>query len=247
MRKLPRSLRFYVAASTLYAALVFFAVQFIYTIELAHSGIVIALRDSGDVLSSIQIVSFVVWLGISLIAAAIMHRLATALAGAKSAEAEAKSSEEHKDQELGSIFGLSASLAGPLELDDIGKRFLEAVRYSVRSDVTVALIVHDDVLEAFRVVGADGPHASDFADQVYSAASLPSPIRTRVIDHRRSLVIPDTTASSEQWAKIAADLPRLAGARSFAALPLTSRDRLVGARLADRHLEAHLARQRQCR
>ena len=29
MRKLPRSLRFYVAASTLYAAVVFFAVQFI--------------------------------------------------------------------------------------------------------------------------------------------------------------------------------------------------------------------------
>src|SRR5438132_1090239 len=85
MRKLPRSLRFYVAASTLYAALVFFAVQFIYTIELAHSGTVIALRDSGDVLSSIQLVSFLVWLGISLIAAAIRHRLATALAGAETA------------------------------------------------------------------------------------------------------------------------------------------------------------------
>src|SRR2546428_7332487 len=126
MRKLPRSLRFYVAASTLYAALVFFAVQFIYTIELAHSGIVIALRDSGEVLSSIQIVSFVVWLGISLIAAVIMHRLATALAGAQSAEAEAKSSEEHKDQELGSIFGLSAALAGPLDLEQIGGDFFPA-------------------------------------------------------------------------------------------------------------------------
>ena len=222
MRKLPRSLRFYVAASTFYAATIFLAVQYIYTFQLADSGILVARRDSGDVLASIQVVSFIVWIGISLIAAAVMHRLANALAGAKSAE-------EQREQELGSIFGLSASLAGPLELDDIGKRFLEAVRHSVRSDVTVALIVHDDVLEAFRVVGATGPHASDFADQVYSAASLPSPIRTRVIDHRRSLVIPDTTASSEQWAKIAADLPRLAGARSFAALPLTSRDRLVGA------------------
>ncbi|OLD53094.1 MAG: hypothetical protein AUI58_00690 [Chloroflexi bacterium 13_1_40CM_2_70_6] len=221
MRKLPRSLRFYVAASTFYAATIFLAVQYIYAFQLADSGILVARRDSGEVLASIQVVSFIVWIGISLIAAAVMHRLANALAGAKSAE-------EQREQELGSIFGLSASLAGPLELDDIGKRFLEAVRYSVRSDVTVALIVHDDVLEAFRVVGADGPHASDFADQVYSAASLPAPIRTRVIDHRRSLVIPDTTASSEQWAKIAADLPRLAGARSFAALPLTSRDRLVG-------------------
>src|SRR5256885_16743162 len=78
MRKLPRSLRFYVAASTLYAATVFFAVQFIYTFQLTQSGLLVAQRDSGDVLSSIQIVSFIVWLGISLIAAAVMHRLATA-------------------------------------------------------------------------------------------------------------------------------------------------------------------------
>ena len=177
MRKLPRSLRFYVAASTFYAATIFLAVQYIYTFQLADSGILVARRDSGDVLASIQVVSFIVWIGISLIAAAVMHRLANALAGAKSAE-------EQREQELGSIFGLSASLAGPLELDDIGKRFLEAVRHSVRSDVTVALIVHDDVLEAFRVVGATGPHASDFADQVYSAAS-PTP-RPHPSNGRRS-------------------------------------------------------------
>src|SRR2546423_12450243 len=124
MRKLPRSLRFYVAASTLYAAVVFFAVQFIYTFQLTQSGILVAQRDNGDVLSSIQVVSFIVWLGISLIAAAVLHRLATALAGAQSAEAEAKVSEEQKDQELGSIFGLSSALAGPLDLERIGDFFV---------------------------------------------------------------------------------------------------------------------------
>src|SRR6185436_19822678 len=128
MRKLPRSLRLYVAASTLYAALIFFAVQFIYTIELAQSGIVIARRDNGDVLSSIQLVSFIVWLGISLIAAVVLHRLATALAGAKSAEAEAKTAGEQKDLELGSIFGLSSALAGPLDLEQIGAFFVAAIR-----------------------------------------------------------------------------------------------------------------------
>src|SRR5882762_7758685 len=133
MRKLPRSLRFYVAASTLYAALIFIAVQFIYTIELAQSGIVIARRDNGDLLSSIQVVSFIVWFGISLIAAVIMYRLAAALAGAKSAEASAKTSEEQKDQELGSIFGLSSALAGPLELEQIGAYFVAAVRSTRRS------------------------------------------------------------------------------------------------------------------
>src|SRR3989475_1407901 len=231
MRKLPRWLRFYVAASTLYAALVFFAVQFIYTIELAHSGIVIALRDSGEVLSSIQIVSFVVWLGISLIAAVIMHRLATALAGAQSAEAEAKSSEEQKDQELGSIFGLSSALAGPLDLEQIGGYFVAAVRGALPLDVTLALIVYDDVLEAFRTIAADGPRAEGLKERSYSSVALPSIVRVRVIDHRQSLVVADTSAEPAMWAKVSEEMPAIAGARSFAALPLVSRERLVGALL----------------
>jgi signal transduction histidine kinase len=231
MRKLPRSLRLYVAASTFYAALIFFAVQFIYTIELAQSGIFIARRDNGDVLSSIQLVSFVVWLGISLIAAVVMHRLATALADAKSAEATAKTSEERKDQELGSIFGLSSALAGPLELDQIGTYLVAAVRGALPNDMTIALIVYDDVLEAFRTVAADGPLASGLKDQSYSAVALPSIVRIRVIDHRHPLVIADTAADKPMWAKVSEEMPAFAAARSFAALPLVSRERLVGALL----------------
>jgi signal transduction histidine kinase len=231
MRKLPRSLRFYVAASTLYAALIFIAVQFIYTIELAQSGIVIARRDNGDLLSSIQIVSFIVWLGISLIAAVIMYRLAMALAGARSAEAEAKTSEEQKDQELGSIFGLSSALAGPQDLEQIGAYFVSAVRGAVPLDMTLALIVYDDVLEAFRTVAADGPQAGLLKGRSYSAVALPSIVRVRVIDHRQSLVVADTSADPTMWAKVVEEMPALAGARSFAALPLVSRERLVGALL----------------
>ncbi len=231
MRKLPRSLRLYVAASTLYAALIFFAVQFIYTIELAQSGIVIARRDNGDVLSSIQLVSFIVWLGISLIAAVVLHRLATALAGAKSAEADAKTSEEQKDQELGSIFGLSSALAGPLDLEKIGAFFVAAVRGALPLDMTIALIVYDDVLEAFRTVATDGPLAHDLKDRSYSAVALPSIVRVRVIDHRHSLVIADTSADKAMWAKVSEETPAFASARSFAALPLVSRERLVGALL----------------
>jgi signal transduction histidine kinase len=231
LRKLPRSLRFYVAASTLYAALIFFAVQFIYTIELAQSGIVIARRDNGDLLSSIQVVSFIVWLGISLIAGVVMHRLATALAGAKSAEAEAKTSEGQKDQELGAIFGLSSALAGPLDLEHIGAFFVSAVRGALPADMTIALIVYDDVLEAFRTVAADGPRADALKDRSYSAVALPSIVRVRVIDHRQSLVIADTSADQAMWAKVSEEMPALANARSFGALPLVSRERLVGALL----------------
>jgi signal transduction histidine kinase len=228
MRKLPRSLRFYVAASTLYAALIFIAVQFIYTIQLAQSGIVIARRDNGDVLSSIQIVSFVVWLGISLIAGVVMYRLATALAGAKSAEAEAKVSGEQKDQELGLIFGLSSALAGPLDLEQIGTYFIAAVRGALPLDVTLALIVYDDVLEAFRPVAADGPRAEGLKERNYSSVALPSVVRVRVIDHRQSLVVADTSADPAMWAKVGEEMPAVVGARSFAALPLVSRERLVG-------------------
>jgi signal transduction histidine kinase len=231
MRRLPRSLRFYVAASTLYAALIFFAVQFIYTLELAQSGIFIARRDSGDLLSSIQLVSFIVWLGVSLIAAIVMHRLATALAGAKSAEAEAKTSEEQKDQELSAIFGLSSALAGPLDLEQIGAFFVAAVRGALAPDTTIALIVYDDVLEAFRTVAADGPRAHELKDRSYSAVALPSVVRVRVIDHRQSLVIADTSADPALWARVSEEMPAVASARSFAALPLVSRERLVGALL----------------
>jgi len=231
MGTLPRSLRLYVAASTLYAALIFFAVQFIYTIELAQSGIVIARRDNGDLLSSIQIVSFVVWLGISLIAAVVLHRLATALAGAKSAEADAKTSEQQKDQELGSIFGLSSALAGPLDLGQIGDFFVAAVRGALPLDATIALIVYDDVLEAFRTVAADGPRAAELKDRSYSAVALPSIVRIRVIDHRQALVIADTSADKAMWTRVSEEMPALAGASSFAALPLVSRERLVGALL----------------
>ena len=220
--KLPRSLRFYVAASTLYAALVFVVVQFIYTLQLAESGLIVARHDTGDVLASIQIVSFIVWLGISLIAGVVMHRLASALAGARSAE-------EQKDQELATIFGLSAAIAGPLDLDEIGRRFVTAIRGVLSDDTTLVLIVYDDVPEAFRTVAADGPHAEALKGRTYSAASLPAIIRTRVVDHHRSLVLADTAAHRDSWSKLSQELPAVAGARSFATLPLISRERLVGA------------------
>src|SRR2546430_1531467 len=105
MRTLPRTLHFYLPSSTFYATTIFLADQFIYAFQLSDSGILVARRDSGDVLASIQVVSFIVWIGISLIAAAVIHRLANAPPGPKPAE-------EQPEQELGSLLGPPAPPAG---------------------------------------------------------------------------------------------------------------------------------------
>src|SRR3954462_3592887 len=73
--RLPRSLIFYVAASTIYAALVYIAVHATYGIELGRSGV--RLPDAASLVNSIDVVSFVIWIGLSLIAAIVLHRLPT--------------------------------------------------------------------------------------------------------------------------------------------------------------------------
>ena len=48
-------------------------------------------------------------------------------------------------------------------------------------------------------------------DKVYSVSALPLRMRTRVIDHRQPLVLPDTTSGGEQWRLLARDLPNATG------------------------------------
>src|SRR5882672_794307 len=73
MRRFPRSLSIYIAASTIYAALVFLAVHAVYGVELGRAGL--RLPDPEALIGSIDSVSFIVWLGISLIAGVVLYRL----------------------------------------------------------------------------------------------------------------------------------------------------------------------------
>ncbi|HKY52013.1 MAG TPA: GAF domain-containing protein, partial [Candidatus Limnocylindria bacterium] len=98
--------------------------------------------------------------------------------------------------------------------------------------VTLGLLAYDDVAEAFRLVAEEGPRTGALLAPVYSASELPAAIRTRVLDHRQSLVLPDTTGGGEQWRLLSRDLPNAAWIHSFAALPLVSQERLVGAVVA---------------
>src|SRR5882672_10191411 len=164
---MPRSLVLYVAASSIYAALVFLAVHATYGIELGRSGAL--LPDPGALLSSIDTVSFAIWIGLSLIAAAALYGLAHALEGPQSEGAQ-------RQGEIASIFALGQSLSGSLELDTIAERFLATVQGSLDASVTAALYIHDDAVEGFRMAGERGPHAGRLGAAHYSAATLPAPI-----------------------------------------------------------------------
>ena len=223
MRRFPQSLRLYIAASTIYAAVVFLAVHAVYGIELGRAGQ--GFPGLEALIGSIDVVSFIVWLGISVIAGTVLYRLATALEGAKGDSAI-------RDAEIGSIFALSQALSGSLDLAEISHEYLRSARRGLDETVTLGLLVHDDVAEAFRLVAEEGPHAGKLLDKVYSVSQLPAALRTRVFDHRQPLVLPDTTGGGEQWRALARDLPNADWVHSFAALPLVSQDRLVGAVVA---------------
>lgn len=223
MRRFPRSLSFYIAASTIYAAIVFLAVHAVYGVELGRAGL--RMPDPEALIGSIDLVSFVVWVGISVIAGTVLYRLSTALEGARGDSAI-------RDAEIGSIFALSQALSGSLDLGEISREYLKSARRGLDETVTLGLLVHDDVAEAFRLVAEEGPHSGVLLEKVYSASQLPAAIRTRVFDHRQPLVLPDTSGGGEQWRMLARDLPNANWIHSFAALPLVSQDRLVGAVVA---------------
>jgi signal transduction histidine kinase len=223
MRRFPRSLSFYIAASTIYAAIVFIAVHAVYGVELGRVGL--SIPDPGALIGSIDTVSFVVWLGISIIAGMALYRLSTALEGARGDNAT-------RDAEIGSIFALSQALSGSLDLGEISGQYLRSARRGLDDRVTLGLLVHDDVAEAFRLAAEEGPRSGELLAKVYSASSLPTAMRSRVFDHRQSLVLPDTTGGGEQWRLLARDLPNANWIHSFAAMPLISQERLVGAVVA---------------
>jgi len=214
--RLPRSLRFYVAASSIYAALVFLAVHIVYGVELGSAGF--RLPDPEALISSIDVVSFIVWLGISLIAATVLYRLAVALEGARDEGAQ-------RQGEIASIFALGQALSGSLELESIAERFLAAALSSLGPTVTGGLYLQEE--DGFRLIGERGPNAGKHWSLRYTHGALPAPIRTRVVDHQGTLVMADAV-TSPAWPPLAAELRNTTLIRSFASMPVVSHDRLVG-------------------
>jgi signal transduction histidine kinase len=213
---MPRSLLLYIAASSVYAALVFLAVHATYGFELGRAGV--SLPSLNSVLDSIDTVSFVVWVGLSLIAGTVLYRLATALESARGEGSQ-------RQGEIASIFALGQALSGSLELDTIADRFLAAALASLGPTVTGALYVQED--DGYRLVSERGPNVGKHWPPRYTTNSLPAPLRTRVVDHQSTLVLADA-GNSPAWQALASELKSASLIRSFAAMPVVSHDRLVG-------------------
>ena len=213
---MPRSLIFYIAASSIYAALVFLAVHATYGFELGRAGV--SLPSLEAVLTSIDTVSFAIWIGLSLIAGSVLYGLAMALE-------RARGEGDQRQGEIASIFALGQALSGSLEIDTIAERFLTGALTSLGPTVTGALYVQED--DGYRLASERGPDAGKHWPARYTTSTLPAPLRTRVVDHQGTLVLADA-AASPAWPTLAPALRDAALIRSFAAMPVVSHDRLVG-------------------
>ncbi|MDQ2951719.1 MAG: ATP-binding protein [Chloroflexota bacterium] len=206
------------AASSIYAAIVFVAVHAVYGFELGRAGV--SQPPSQGLLGSVDTVTLAVWLGLSLIAGTALYRLSRTLDKARDASLQ-------RQDEVGSIFAIGQALSGSLELGEIAKQFLRSAKSALHPSITSSLYVQDDLEDGFRLLAEEGPHAGQIWRPSYSASGVPGAMRTKVVDHRQTLLMPDT-ATHAAWRAIAAELTGADSVRSFAALPVVSHDRLVG-------------------
>ena len=207
----------YVAASSVYAAVVFALVRATYGLELGRTGV--RLPDPEALVGSIDAVSLLMWLGISLIAGTVLYRLSRSLEGARDERAE-------RDTAMTTVFALGQALSGSLELEEIAARFLDAARTYVGGGVSGAVYAQDDAFGGYRRLRETGGAGAPIAER-YTTTDLPAPIRTRVIDHRQALVLLGQAMDAARDALRPAirDADRV---RELAAIPLLAQDRLVG-------------------
>ncbi|HEX4743046.1 MAG TPA: GAF domain-containing protein, partial [Candidatus Limnocylindria bacterium] len=224
MRRIPRSRAFYLLASAAYAVVVYVVVQLVYQAEEIAAGLA-PQRDLLDLVTNafrLHLVSFVLFLAFLVIAAQAAYRIASTVTAALVAE-------ERRAADLALVTSLSSRLAGMQEPREIGPVATASVREAVAATTTVAFMAFDDDTQGFRIIAEEGPGAGPVRERIYPVSILPEEVRAQTIERRKPLVIPDTAVEATFWAALAAKFPAVAGARTFAVLPLVSRDRLRGA------------------
>ena len=158
---------------------------------------------------------------LSVAAGVVVWRFAASL---EAARAQA----ERGREELALVGQLSATLSGPLTPADVGAQFLAGITGVLPPTVVATLLQYEESTESVRVLAQHGAAVALQPGVVYPVGDFPPAMRTRLIGERKSFVV-DDTATVPEWPDVVAHMPAIATARSFAALPLVSRSRLIGA------------------
>lgn len=131
-------------------------------------------------------------------------------------------------EELALVGRLSAGLSGPLKPAEVANAFLEGIKGALPPSAIATLLQYEESAGAVRILAQHGAGPLPREGISYPIGSLPAVVRTRLIGEQRSYVL-DDVAAEPVWPAFVAAIPALAGARSFAVLPLVSRSRLIGA------------------
>jgi len=140
----------------------------------------------------------------------------------------ARAQAERGREELGLVGRLSAGLSGPLSPGQVATAFLDGIKGLLPGSVVATLMQYEETAETIRILAQYGSGALRREEITYPIGVLPPGLRTKLIGEHRSYVL-DETATEPEWPPVVSAVPALAGARSFAALPLVSRSRLIGA------------------
>jgi signal transduction histidine kinase len=134
---------------------------------------------------------------------------------------------ERSREELALVGRLSAGLSGPLNPPEVASAFLDGVKGLLPATAIATLMQYEETSESIRILAQQGAELPR-SDISYPVGALPSRMRTKMIGEHKSFVLDDTAVDPE-WPAFVTAISALAGARSFAALPLVSRSRLIGA------------------
>ncbi|HEV2250068.1 MAG TPA: GAF domain-containing protein [Candidatus Limnocylindria bacterium] len=222
MRHPGRSRVLYLAAAAVFGAVSFQIVEFAYTEELDRVGLVNLPDDPFNLLKdslTVHDASFIAWVLLCMAASLVVYRLTDRLS-------RALETSERRAEELALVGTLSAGLSGPLGPTEVATQFLAGIRHVLPPSAVATLLQYEETAELVRVLAQEGGAAPP-RGTTYPIAALPPGMRTRLIGERKSFVVEDVAAAPDVAAETG--LPLIAGARSFAALPLVSRSRLIGA------------------
>ena len=224
MRSRLHSRAFYIVAAIGFGIVSYQVVEFTYTAELDRIGLLDLPEDPFNLLKqsvTIHDASFLLWILFCIGAGLAIHRLHGSLR-------RALATSERRAGELALVGTLSAGLSGPLSPSAVAAAFLDGVRGVLPASVVSTLFQYEEAAESIRILAQHGAGPLPDSGLGLPLDALPAEMRLKLIGEHRSFVI-DDTASITDRAMLVADSPVFAGARSFAALPLVSRSRLIGA------------------